>query len=173
MVGDRVERAKSAAETAQALAVVAGLAFGFITATLAINYGVMTYRALGALPDGASFLESVRVLAPIWVSVLPAIFFMSALWQLRRALREYAKGEFFSPRSARAVRRAGEEAFVALLAQILIAPTIISWLEGGRHLNLNFELTDLALVAFVLFVAAVGRVLDLAAVIKAENDQIV
>ena len=47
------------------------------------------------------------------------------------------------------------------------------WLFAPRPLRHQFELTDLAVVVIVLFVAAVGRVLDLAVAIKAENDQIV
>lgn len=163
------DRAKQAAATAQVLAVVA---FGIITVTLAINFGVATFRTLAAMPD-ASVLERIRATMTIFVSILPAVLFMSALARLRTALGEYEKGEFFSPRSARAVRKAGEEAFAAMLAQMLIVPAILAGIDSARQVDFHYELVDLAILAFVLFVAAVGRVLDLAVAIKAENDQIV
>lgn len=164
-----LDRATQAAGTAQGLALAA---FIVITVTLAINFGAASLSRLAAMPD-ATVIEHAAALLTIWVSILPAIFFMSALERLRIALKEYARGEFFSPRSARAVRRAGEEALLAMAAKIAIVPTILGWIDHGAPFAIHFELTDLALVAFVFFVAAVGRVLDLAVAIKAENDQIV
>jgi len=164
-----LDRAKATASGAQTLALVA---FWLITVTLAINYGVLTYRALAGTAE-ASFLEKVRALAPAWVSILPAILFLDALTRLRRALSEYEAGRFFSPRSAKAVRQAGEQAVAGLIAKMVVAPTLIVWIRREAPFDLDFELIDLALLAFLGFFAALARVLDLAVAVKAENDQIV
>jgi len=166
MTSEMTKRAQAAAATAQTLALIA---FWVIAATLIASYAAMAYRiwvAEGVLGD------RLRELAPPLLRLLPAIYFLSALTFLRRALREYESGAFFSPKAANAVRRAGEEALIALATQIIIAPSIISWI-GGRAFDFEFEVVDLALAAFVLFVAAIGRVLDLAVAIKAENDEII
>lgn len=166
-----LERARKAASFAQVLALVAVIV---ILATMAAQYGAQSVGALRDFTGEATLIDQINMILRVWVTVLPALLFVGALLQLRKALQEYEKGEFLSPRSAKAVRLAGEEAAVALLAQVLIVPSIVNWMDthGGPPV-LRAELSDWALLAFVVGVAAVGRVLDIAAAVKAENDEIV
>ncbi len=114
------------------------------------------------------------VVGPQLVLALPLFMFADTLGALRRALEEYASGRFFSVTAGRAVKRAGEIAALALVVKILITPTLHDWVTGaGNGIKFDFEIFDLGLIAFALFVSAVGRVLVAAAEIKAENDQIV
>jgi hypothetical protein len=164
-------QARKAAASAEVLALVAVVV---IVTTLAANYGAQSLDTLRDMPETATLLDQINMILRVWILVLPPLLFVGALWEFRKALQDYAKGEFFSPRSAKAVRRAGEQAIYALAAQMLIVPTIQAWIDdhGGPPV-LRAELTDWALLAFVVGVAAIGRVLDLAVAIKADNDSIV
>jgi hypothetical protein len=112
--------------------------------------------------------KSIRI-----ISILPVALFAAALAKLSRALKEFEAGRFFTPSSCRAVRRAGQDAAWALLAQVVMVPTLLAWVRRQGSFAFNFELADLALAAFLVFVAAVGRVLEIAAAVQAENDAIV
>ena len=98
---------------------------------------------------------------------------ISPFGQMRKALSEYEQGRFFSKESARAVRRAGEDGLLALAAHIVISPTVHGWVTEGPGFKVNFEFFYLGLIAFAIFITAIGRVLHAAAAIKAEHDQIV
>ena len=72
------------------------------------------------------------------------------------------------------VRKAGEGALWALGFKIVGSPTLLSWVtHEGRGFTWHFEPFDLGLIAFAAFVAVLGRVLEAAARIKEENDEIV
>jgi hypothetical protein len=128
-------------------------------------------------------LRSEPALGPFWVfevvarqffAALPLFLFADAMAALRRALREYGEGHFFSGTAGAAVSRAGAIVLVAMAFKIALTPTIQASIEMASFaLRFDFDLFDLGLLAFALFVSAVGRVLDAAAAIKAENDQII
>ena len=101
------------------------------------------------------------------------MLFVAALAQLARALKEFEAGRFFTPTSYRAVRRAGVDAAWALVAKIVMVPTLLAWVRDAGSFACNFEIAALALAAFLVFIAAVGRVLEIAAAVQAENDAIV
>ncbi len=162
-------RAKQSAATAQ---IWGSVAYWVLVVGLAVSFGAGMLQTLLAMPD-ADFIHRVGAVLSLTVPLLPAILFIGALDHLRRALGEYAAGNFFSSSSARSVRRAGEEAVYAMAANAVLVPTILGWVHGSGVFDISFEPLDWALLAFLIFVAAIGRVLDLAAVIKAENDEIV
>lgn len=170
MAESNLERAQKAASFAQMLALVAVI---LILTSLAARYGAMSLAALSEIRD-FTLLEQINAILRVWVTVLPPLLFVGALLELRKALQEYEKGEFLSPRSAKAVRRAGEEAAVALLVQMIVVPSVLHWMdEHGGPPVLRAEFSDWAMLAFVVGVAAIGRVLAIAADVKAENDEIV
>jgi hypothetical protein len=169
MTDNAHDQAKRAAANSQTVALVV---LSIISVTLLINFGVSIFHNLTTTAD-ASFAERFRSTMAVAISVLPAALFIGALARLRTALREYEKGDFFSHASARAVRKAGEDATLAMLAKMLIVPSILRFTSGDSQVSFHFELEDLAVLSVVVFVAAVGRVLMLAAAIKADNDQIV
>jgi hypothetical protein len=166
-----VKQTTCAAAGARLLSVVV---LAIVAGVVTINLAVASYRIVAALAGtGAGVLDYVRALAPPLISVVPAALFVAALAQLSRGLKEFEAGRFFTPTSCRAVRRAGEDAAWALLAQILMVPTLLAWVRHEGSFAVNFELVDLALAAFLVFIAAVGRVLEIAATVQAENEAIV
>jgi hypothetical protein len=171
-----VDNAKSAAELAHWLVLAAII----VTALgLAVQFSAESLSALErlrALHPGETphWTQQLNTVLRVWIWALPPLLFIDALEQLRKALREYEQGRFFSPASAHAVRGAGERAVYAVFAIMLIAPTLDAWTSGEfRGIVWKFEAIELAMLAFAVAIAAVGRVLDLAVAIKAENDEIV
>ncbi|MEZ5961052.1 MAG: DUF2975 domain-containing protein [Hyphomonadaceae bacterium] len=147
--------------------------------------------ALGAVADGASpaldalarqqvtfdlrgLLDLVRVVGLFTVVALPSFLLAGALLDLSQVLDEYGKGQFFTLKASAGVRKAAEGALWALAFKIVASPTIYSWItQEGRGFIWHFEPFDLGLLAFAAFVAVLGRVLEAAARIKEENDEIV
>ena len=145
-----------------------------VVSVVAIDLAVGSSKIVAALVGtSAGPLDYVRALAPQFISILPAALFVFALAHLSRALKEFEAGRFFTPSSCRAVRRAGVDAAWALLAQVVLVPTLLAWVRQEGSFAFNFELADLAPGAFLVFVAAVARVLEIAAAVQAENDAIV
>jgi hypothetical protein len=104
----------------------------------------------------------------------PALLLVGALFDMRVAITEYEAGRFFSVKANHAVRSAGEWTLYAIGMKVVGAPTLHSWVTGdARGIRINYESFDLGLVAFAAFVVLVGRLLEAAAAIKAENDEIV
>lgn len=147
--------------------------------------------ALGAVADGASpalealqrqvvtpdlhgVLNAINAFAQFWVLALPSFLLAGALLDLSKVLDEYGKGQFFSLKASAGVRKAAEGALWALGFKVVGSPTIYSWItQEGRGFIWHFEPFDLGLMAFAAFVAVLGRVLEAAARIKSENDEIV
>lgn len=147
--------------------------------------------ALGAVADGASpalaalarhevtfdlrgVLELFRAFGLFMVLALPSFLLAGALLDLSKVLEEYGKGQFFTLKASAGVRKAAEGALWALAFKIVASPSIYSWItQEGRGFIWHFEPFDLGLVAFAAFVAVLGRVLEAAARIKEENDEIV
>ena len=150
------------------------IVIAIVGSVVALKLAVGSYKIVAALVGtGGGPLDYVRALAVQVISVVPAALFVAALAQLSRALKEFEAGRFFTPSSCRAVRRAGADAAWALLAQAVLVPTLLAWVRHEGSFAFNFELADLALAAFLVFIAAVGRVLEIAAAVQAENDAIV
>ncbi|MCC6787423.1 MAG: DUF2975 domain-containing protein [Hyphomonadaceae bacterium] len=124
--------------------------------------------------DLAGILAALRALALFWVLALPSFFLAGALLDLSKVLDEYGKGQFFTLKASAGVRKAAEGALWALGFKIVGSPTIYAWItQEGRGFEWHMEPFDLGLVGFAAFVAVLGRVLEAAARIKAENDEIV
>lgn len=173
-IRDPLQAVRGQAATASVLALVAAIVL-IVTA-------VATYFFAPAF----EYLRELRTepaLGPFWIFevialqfflALPLFLFADALGSLRRALDEYAAGRFFSEKAGAAVSRAGQIALVAMVFKVAASPTIHASIEAASLApRLDFDAVDLAVIAFALFVAAVGRVLVAAAAIKADNDQIV
>lgn len=131
-------------------------------------------RTQNVTPDWRGALSIFNATAVFWVLVLPSLLLAGALLDLSKVLDEYGKGQFFTLKASAGVRKAGEGALWALAFKIVISPTLFSWItQEGRGFLWRMEPFDLGLVAFAAFVMVLGRVLEAAARIKAENDEIV
>jgi Protein of unknown function (DUF2975) len=164
-------RAQKLAETASWLALAA-----IVMIVLSTLNELSLGQALEKAREGASdsVFTLIKTVARNSILAAPAWLLVGALFDLRVALREYENGRFFSVKSSAAVRSAGEWTLYALGAKIIGAPTLYAWVSGqpgGFHFN--YESFDLGLVAIAAFVMMIGRVLEAAAALKAENDEIV
>ncbi|MGE0740929.1 MAG: DUF2975 domain-containing protein [Hyphomonadaceae bacterium] len=169
-----LDRARKLGETASVVATIAAV---IIVVTTVVN---LAGPAAGALREQKVTLDlaglsslGLIVLRHVILAV-PNFLLAGAIYELSKVLDEYGKGQFFTLRASVAVRKAGEDALWALAFKILISPTVYAWVtHEGRGFIWHYEPFDLGLVAFAAFVMVLGRVLEAAARIKAENDQIV
>ncbi len=156
------------AATAHVAAIV-GLAY--LAVAIVLRAGI----AIGAhLFDAqVSVGERAASISLVLLALLPAAFLFEAINRLRQALRLFSNGEFFSEQSAKHVAQAGKHATIAMVAMILIVPNLERWLRSRGGFDLRIEPEYFGLLAFALFVTAIGHVLTLAAQLKAENDAFV
>jgi len=169
-----LERAQQLAGGAATVAVVAAV----LIALGAVAQGVAPALNIFATQEVTSSLGGIgtviNAIGVFWIIVLPSFLLGGALLDLSKVLDEYGKGQFFTLRASAHVRKAGEGALWALGFKIVGSPTILSWItQEGRGFIWRMEPFDLGLIAFAAFVMVLGRVLEAAAKIKAENDQIV
>ncbi len=175
------EAAAAPLQRAQELA--GGAATAAVVGAVLISLGAVAEGASPALDalrsqqvtfDLRGFLELLRVFGLFWVLALPSFLLAGALLDLSKVLDEYGKGQFFTLKASAGVRKAAEGALWALAFKIVASPTIYSWItQEGRGFIWHFEPFDLGLIAFAAFVMVLGRVLEAAARIKEENDEIV
>jgi hypothetical protein len=167
-------RAQKLAETASWLALGAMI---LIVLSVINEYFVNPVTAqIVAREDDAlhAVLALLHAVAINSILAAPALLLVGALSDLRAALREYEAGRFFSVTSIAAVRSAGEWTLWALGMKVVGAPTLHAWVSGDPGgVRWSYESFDLGLAAIAAFVMLIGRVLEAAAAIKAENDEIV
>ncbi len=169
-----LERAQKLADGAATLAVVAAIIIVIGAIADVAAPGLRALRDSEATPDWAGLLVLIKVVGASTILALPGFLLAGALFDLNAVLDEYGKGQFLTLRASRGVRKAAEAALWALAFKITISPTLYSWImQEGRGFIWNLEAFDIGLVAFAAFVMVLGRVLEAAARIKEENDQIV
>lgn len=109
----------------------------------------------------------------VLIELLPAFLFLEAINHLRRALSTFGKNEFFSNDVARHVANAGSSAIYAMIAVMLITPNLLLWVNRQGGFDVRIEPEYIGMLAFAVFVSAVGRILAAATHIKTENDAFV
>lgn len=167
-------RAQELAGGAATVAVVAAILIAIAGAATVAGPALRELASNEVTPDLAGALNLFRAVGAFTVLALPAFLLAGALFDLSRVLDEYGRGQFFTLKASANVRKAGEGALWALAFKIVISPTLFSWItREGRGFIWNLEPFELGLVAFAAFVMVLGRVLEAAARIKAENDEIV
>ncbi|MGD9817031.1 MAG: DUF2975 domain-containing protein [Hyphomonadaceae bacterium] len=167
-------RAQELAGGAATVAVVAAILIAIGGAATVGGPAAAALRSQEITPDLEGALNLFRAVGGFIVLAVPAFILAGALLDLGRVLEEYGKGQFFTLRASAGVRKAGEGALWALAFKILISPTLFSWITNeGRGFIWHMEPFDMGLIAFAAFVMVLGRVLEAAARIKQENDEIV
>jgi hypothetical protein len=170
-----LERAQKLAGGAATFAVIAAIMIAISAiGREVVGPAVEVLRNRELTPDLRGAAAIINAVGVFWIMALPSFLLAGALLDLSRVLDEYGKGQFFTLRASAGVRKAGEGAIWALAFKIVISPTLVSWItQQGRGFIWNMEPFDLGLIAFAGFVMVLGRVLEAAARIKAENDEIV
>lgn len=170
-----LERAQKLAEGAATVAVVASvlIVLGAVGGDI-VAPAADVLRSREVTPDWRGALNFIGAIGTFWILALPSLLLAGAVFELSKVLGEYSKGQFFTVRASAGVRKAAESALWALAFKIVISPTLFSWItQEGRGFIWHMEAFDLGLIAFAAFVMVMGRVLEAAARIKAENDEIV
>lgn len=163
-----LQKAKQIANTAQVLAVITLVV---IAAHIAVKAGFPIGNAL--FNSDKPWRKDVHDIGLILVSLLPAGLFFEAVNQLRHALTLYRNGEFFTAAAAARVAQSGDYAISAMVAAMFVVPNLTLWISRRGGFDMRFESEMIGMLAFALFVSAVGRVLAAATQLKAENDSFV
>jgi len=167
-------RAQQLAGGAATIAVVAAVLIAIGAVAGEMDPVIIALRNREVTPDWSGVVAMINAVGVFWLMALPSFLLAGALLDLSKVLDEYGKGQFFTLRASAHVRKAGEGAIWALVFKIVASPTIVSWItHEGRGFIWNMEAFDLGLFAFAAAVMVLGRVLEAAARIKAENDEIV
>lgn len=169
-----LERAQQLAGGAATVAVIAAVLIAIGAVAGEIDPVIVALRNREVTPDWAGAAVMITAVGVFWLMALPGFLLAGALLDLSKVLDEYGKGQFFTLRASKHIRKAGEGAIWALVFKIVASPTIVSWITNeGRGFIWRMEAFDLGLFAFAAAVVVLGRVLEAAAKIKAENDEIV
>ncbi|MBX9745516.1 MAG: DUF2975 domain-containing protein [Hyphomonadaceae bacterium] len=167
-------RAQQLAGGAATVAVVAAVLIVLGAVAQGVSPALNVFVTREVTVDLAGVAAVINAVGIFWIIILPSFLLGGALLDLSKVLDEYGKGQFFTLRASAHVRKAGEGALWALGFKIVGSPTILSWItHEGRGFIWHMEPFDLGLIAFAAFVMVLGRVLEAAAKIKAENDEIV
>jgi hypothetical protein len=172
-----LERAQKLAGAAATVAVISAIMI--VLAAVGRDIAVPAAEVLRSqevTPDWRGALNLFNAVGSFVVLALPSFMLAGALLELSKVLDEYGKGHFFTLKASAGVRKAAESALWAMAFKVLISPTIFNWITQSddiRGFVWRLEPFDLGLIAFAAFVMVLGRVLEAAARIKAENDQIV
>ena len=172
-----LDRARKLAGAAATFAVVAGvlIILGAAADQVAMP-AVVALRSQEVTPDWRGALALLSVVGSFLVLAAPSFMLAGALFELSQVLDEYGKGQFFTLKASVGIRKAAESALWAMAFKVLISPTIYNWIaqtDDIRGVVWRPEPFDLGLIAFAAFVMVLGRVLEAAARIKEENDEIV
>ncbi|MBI1186797.1 MAG: hypothetical protein GC206_05605 [Alphaproteobacteria bacterium] len=112
------------------------------------------------------------------VDAAPAVVLAWALWETHGYLGRLAKGHVWGAATTSFLGRVGDCLLWAAILSALVAPTLRSWILDGFHgFDWRLEAPDLVLAGLGLLLSLIGRVVrnvvEVAATLKAENDQIV
>lgn len=169
-----LERAQQLAGGASTVAVVGAVLIALAAVAGEVDPLIMAARNRELTPDLSGAAALINAVGVFWLMALPSFLLAGAMLDLSKVLDEYGKGRFFTLRASAHVRKAGEGAIWALVLKIVASPTIVSWItHEDRGFIWHIEPFDLGLFAFASAVMVLGRVLEAAAKIKAENDEIV
>jgi hypothetical protein len=165
---NELKHAQNLAVTAQTLAIIA-----MVTLVVAIiTKGGFSIGSTLISAD-LSWQQKVHNTGLVLIELLPAFWFLEAVNHLRRALSTFGNSEFFSNEAAKHVANAGSSAIYAMLAVMLITPNLLLWVNQQGGFDVRIEPEYIGMLAFAVFVSAVGRILAAATYIKTENDAFV
>jgi hypothetical protein len=161
------EAVAGVADDARRMEPVATGVLGFAVVLYAVNVVWPLLHAGGALDAGRRVIEA-----------LPASILIVALWDVRKYLLALADGGLWGPAASRLLARVGDTLQTAAFAGVLAVPNLVRWI-GGEPGGLSADLDPgyLALGGLGLLLSlvgrAVGRVVEVAGALKAENEEIV
>ncbi len=106
------------------------------------------------------------------VQAIPEVCYLLALWWVRRVLVEFAQGAFHTPAIAQALHRVGSILSLGPAFKVLVLPTCERMLGSPPGYVVAFDIGSLVLCALGLSLAMLAHVLERAAAVRAELDEI-
>jgi len=154
------------------------LAWGLATAGFLLIVGQNIAAPAVELATGETTLaDGIDYVAQNIVEAGPAFALVWALWETSAYLGRLARGEVWAPATMMLLGRVGEAMIAAALLAIFIGPTVLTWTHGDAGFDWRPEPLYIALAGLGLVLALIARVVrnvvEVAANLKAENDQIV
>ena len=112
------------------------------------------------------------------VEAFPPLILAWGLWETRNYLGRLARGEVWGPATAMLLGRIGDSLLWAAAIGMIVVPNIQNWVSGGfGGFDWNFNAEYLVLSGLGLLLSLIARVVrnvvEVAAALKADNDQIV
>ena len=141
-----------------------GLLFGFASFSVFAEGLYVPLKRLGAGLYGQD-VTAVTAFHDTVVPLLPALMLLGALWQGRQLFRHLARGDILAPETAGFVRRSGEWITAAAVAGLIVGEIVAGARPGWAFL--------VGLGAIGLALRSLAGVIDQAASLKADHDQIV
>jgi hypothetical protein len=171
---DAIVRAAAEASRLQPLATM------FFGAALLLVFGQAVLEPLAYLTYGEE-RETPRALAAgigeHLLEVTPVIPLIWALWETRAYLGRLARGEVWGPATMQMLGRVGDALLWSAGLSVFVVPMFSNWVHGNFGFDVSFDAAAIALAGLGLLLSLVARVVrnvvDVAATLKAENDQIV
>ncbi|MDO8909901.1 MAG: hypothetical protein Q7W55_15555 [Pseudohongiella sp.] len=165
---EELKHAQNLATTAQTLAIIA-----MVTLIVAIVARGGTVIAGNLFSSETTWRDGIQNIGLVLIELLPAFLFIEAINHLRRALTKFGSGEFFRSDVSQHVAEAGSFAIYAMLALMVITPNLTLWVSHQGGFDVRIEPEYIGMLAFAVFVCAVGKILSAATDIKSENDAFV
>jgi hypothetical protein len=120
-------------------------------------------------PAGTGLAPSLLIQLALAV---PALLYLAALWQLRRAVAAVAEGAPFSAAVVRALRRLGLLLAFGALAGLLAMPAVHKLLGLPYPRLLDHDLATLIIAGIGLGLAFLARLVERAGTVQHELDEI-
>jgi hypothetical protein len=168
---DSVVRAAAEASRLQPLATI------LLTAAVLLILGQYVIEPLNsAYRDRMEF--DFRDFLRSFVEAGPPVALAWALWDTRGYLGRLSKGEVWGPATALLLGRVGDSLLWAAALGMFVVPSLQNWIDGGfSGFDWRFDAEYLVLAGLGLLLSLIARVVrnvvEVAAALKAENDEIV
>jgi hypothetical protein len=125
----------------------------------------------------AELAELTGLLGERLLRLTPVIPLIFALWETRAYLGRLARGEVGGPATMQMLGRVGGALLWSAGLSMFVVPTLTNWVHGGFDFDFSFDAASIALAGLGLLLSLVARVVrnvvDVAAALKQENDEIV
>lgn len=132
--------------------------------------GVLVILMLVPVTIVVAVLAGRYHLGDVIVRQLPMIFYVAALWSIRGALNEYARGGSLSDRAGRSIQAVGMSLFLGGLTSVFVVPTILLAIHGHGSFAL-FDVSAITLGAVGLSLVVIGRLLGDAEAARRELEE--
>ena len=166
---------RAAAEASRLEPLATALLVGAILALA--GSGVLEPLFFGRGDEGPPMGEMLRESGRNLLEASPAIALIWGLAETRSYLGRLAKGEVWGPATMQMLGRVGDALLSASVLAIFIAPTLQEWVDGSVGMRAHWDAGYIALAGLGLLLTLISRVVrnvvEVAAALKQENDEIV